>query len=250
MTAQGFQPPSYNQRRRPTNPVLFIGSVLLALLLLGGGLACVLGMGPFAPNPQSSPGPTAGVGASAQASATNTGGQSEEPTIARPSGPSPTPTLNLTPQPPNDDTALLLSHVPEGVRNSCSPGAFVEPVIALVNCTSGEEVAVYYALYPDSLGVYGEYDRRVNRTQIERDSGRCYEENADGTLTATSDRWPSEHEYTQDSQPIGRFLCNEDGPPSITWTDDRLHILAVATAPTGDSDRLVSFWAREAGPVP
>ena len=190
------------------------------------------------------PSPSASVVPTAQASEL-------QPTVRPTDGVEPTPTLDLgTPRPPNDDTERLLTHVPEGVRNSCSPGAFLEPVLALVDCTSGEEVAVYYALYANAADANQEYDRSVRRAEIDRDSGRCYDEAADGTFTATTDRWPSEHEYTLDSQPIGRYLCNEDGPPSITWTDDRLYILAVATAPTGDSDRLVSFWATEAGPVP
>ena len=174
-----------------------------------------------------------------------------EPTERPTDGGSRLPHQDLgTPRPPNDDTERLLTHVPEGVRNSCSPGAFIEPVLALVNCTSGEEVAVYYALYANAADANQEYDSSVRRAEIERDSGFCYEEGADGTFTATTDRWPSEHEYTLDNQPIGRYLCDSDGPPSITWTDDRLYILAVATAPTGDSDRLVSFWATEAGPIP
>jgi hypothetical protein len=123
-------------------------------------------------------------------------------------------------------------------------------VLALVNCTSGEDIGVYYALYATAIDANNEYDRIFRRAEIDRDSGRCYDENPDGTLTATSDRWPSEHEYTQARIPIGRYLCDSDGPPSITWIDDRLYILAVATSPTGDSDRLVSFWAREAGPIP
>ena len=250
MTANGFKPPGYYERRRSINPVLFIGLVLLALVLLGGGLACVLGMGPFAPGPTSNPSLIPSVVPTAQTTSPANSGQSGPPPIQPTDGVAPTPTLNLTPQPPNDDTQLLLSHVPEGVRNSCSPGAFVEPVIAQVNCTSGDDIAVYYALYSDAFGLYGDYDRSVSRAQIERDSGRCYDENADGTLTATGDRWPSEHEYTLAGQPIGRYLCNVDGPPSITWTDERLQILAVATAPAGDSDRLVSFWATEAGPIP
>jgi len=253
MTASGFKPPTYQESRRSINPVLFIGMVLLALVLLGGGLACVLGMGPFAPGPTtspaaaSSPAPTSAASAPASAD----GGRTEEPTNLPSGSVEPTPTPDLgTPRPPNDDTERLLTHVPEGVRNSCSPGAFIEPVLALVNCTSGEEVAVYYALYANAADANEEYARSVRGAEIERESGLCYEESAEGTFTATSDRWPSEREYTLDSQLIGRYLCNEDGPPSITWTDDRLYILAVATSPTTDSDRLVSFWATEAGPIP
>ena len=109
---------------------------------------------------------------------------------------------------------------------------------------------MYYALYANAADANQEYDRSFRRAEIDRDSGLCYEVSADGTFTATTDRWPSEHEYTLEGQPIGRYLCDNDGPPSITWTDDRLYILAVATSPTGDSDRLVSFWATEAGPIP
>ena len=251
MTASGFQPPSYPPSRRTTNPVIFIGVVLLALVLLGGGLAWVLGMGLFAPGPTNRPGPTSSPGASAGATAQPSVTGSADLHTDQPTGDVvPSPTVELTAGPANDDTARLLTHVPEAVRGSCVPGAFAEPVLARVDCTPSADISVYYAIYANLADATEAYDRAFARAQIDRDSGRCYNENADGTLTATTDSWPSEHEYTQGGSPIGRYLCNVDEPPSITWTDDRLYILAVAASPSGDSDRLVSFWAREAGPIP
>jgi len=249
MTAPTFQPPGYTPSRRPISPIIFIGVILLALVLLGGGLAWVLGMGPFAPGPTNNPGPTITPGPSPAPTAIATNGTSGEPTPGPTGDEVPSPTVELTPGPPNDDTARLLLHVPEAVRGTCAPGAFAEPVLARVDCTPNDDISVYYALYANETDATDAYDRAFGRAEIDRDSGRCYNE-ADGTFTATTDSWPSEHEYTLSGQPIGRFLCNVDGPPSITWTDDRLYILAVATSPTDDSDRLVSFWASEAGPIP
>lgn len=250
MTAS-FQPPTYPPTRRGPNPAIFIGTVLIALLLLGGGLAFVLGMGPFAPGATDGPGPTSTAAASAPATAqASVGGSTATPTDQPTSDAVPSPTVELTPGPPNDDTARLLTHVPEAVRGSCVPGAFAEPVLARVDCTPATDISVYYAIYANLADVTDAYDRAFDRAEIDRDSGRCYNENADGTLTATTDAWPSEHQYTQAGVAIGRFLCDVGEPPSITWTDERLYILAVATSPSGESDRLVSFWASEAGPIP
>jgi hypothetical protein len=249
MTA-GFQPPGYPPNRRPTNPVIFIGAALLGLVLLGGGLAWVLGMGPFARTSANTPGASSTPGPSAPRTLDATDGATDPPIEQPSSDVVPSPTVELTPGPPNDDTARLLTHVPEAVRGACVPGAFAEPVLARVDCTPATDISVYYALYENLADATDEYDRAFGRAEIDPDSGLCYTENEDGSLSATSDHWPSEHEYTQQQQPIGRYLCDIDGPPTITWTDDRLYILAVATSPTGDSDRLVSFWATEAGPIP
>ena len=245
-----YPPPSYPPSRRTTNPVIFIGLTLLALALLGVGMAWLLGMGPFAKGPAVSPGPTSSMVPTSAATARATGGQTQLPTTQPTDDQLETLPPDLTPQPANDDTTRLLGHVPEGVRNSCLPGAFLEPVIARVDCTSGDDIGVSYALYANQADMYERYDSVFAHAEIDRDSGLCYTEQSDGTFTATSDHWPSEHEYTQQEQPIGRYLCDNDGPESITWTDDRLYILAVATSPTGNSDRLVSFWASEAGPIP
>jgi hypothetical protein len=250
MTAPTFQPPGYTPSRRSINPVIFIGIILLAIVLLGGGMAWLLGMGPIGPGSTNSPGtPTTTAEPTAPATAGATSGATSEPT-AGPSGDVvPSPTVVITPGPPTDDTERLLLHVPEALRGTCIPGGFAEPVLASVDCTPSTDVSVSYALYANATDVADAYDRAFARAEIDRDSGRCYDED-DGTFTATTDAWPSEHEYTSNGEPIGRFLCDVGDPPSITWTDDRLYILAVATSPTGDSERLVSFWATEAGPIP
>jgi len=144
----------------------------------------------------------------------------------------------------------LLFHIPEAVRPTCTPATFTTPVIAAVNCLSGAEIAVTYSSYLDSGGMYAEYNASVDRAQFDHDSGLCYAVNDDGSLTATMDKWPSEHGYSVGGEPAGRFFCIERGLPTITWTDDRLAILGLATASTGDANRLVTFWLNEAGPVP
>jgi len=144
----------------------------------------------------------------------------------------------------------LLFHIPEAVRATCTPATFDLPVIAAVNCLSGAEVAVTYSAYLDPGAMNAEYNSSVDKAQFDRDSGLCYEVNADGSLTATMDKWPSEHAYTTGGNPTGRFFCIERGLPTITWTDDRFNILGLATASNGDANRLVTFWLNEAGPIP
>ena len=107
-----------------------------------------------------------------------------------------------------------------------------------------------YSAYPDAATMYADYDASVDRAQFDRDSGLCYQTNPDGTVTVTPTKWPSEHDYSVGGSPVGRYFCIERELPTITWTDDRLNIGAVATASTGDSDRLVGFWLNEAGPIP
>jgi hypothetical protein len=122
--------------------------------------------------------------------------------------------------------------------------------MAAVNCVSGAEIAVTYSAYLDAPSMYAEYNSSVDKAQFDRDSGLCYETSEDGSLTATVDKWPSEHGYTVSQDPAGHFFCIERGLPTITWTDDRFNILGLATASTGDANRLVSFWLNEAGPIP
>ena len=140
--------------------------------------------------------------------------------------------------------------MPEAIRPTCAAAVFAAPVVASVSCASGAEIAVTYSAYPDSGAMYADYDASVDRAQFDRDSGLCYQTNPDGTVTATPTKWPSEHSYTVGGAAVGRYFCIERDLPTVTWTDDRLNIGAVATASTGDFDRLVSFWLNEAGPIP
>ena len=94
------------------------------------------------------------------------------------------------------------------------------------------------------------YDAGVIAAGIDDNSGRCYNRNDAGEITATTPRWPSDNGYTIQDQPVGRYLCHDDGTTAtLTWTDDRLYVLASVGTDMANVDRLVSFWIDEAGPV-
>jgi len=253
MTAGDFEPPSYFRPQRSVSPLLLILIAAALIFVVGGVLAFAMGLGPFGTAPGSTPNsqPSADLpsaspaNASAQPSTSQpTAGQSTDatPPVQVPTGPLPTI--------PPDAMGQLLFHIPEAIRTTCTPATFTAPVIAAVNCVSGAEIGVTYSSYLDSGTMYAEYNASVDKAQFDRDSGLCYDVNSDGTVTATIDKWPSEHAYTIGSNPAGRFFCIERGLPTITWTDDRLYILGMAMASTGDANRLVSFWLNEAGPIP
>ena len=241
----GFTGPT-DSRRGPAMTALALGAIGVLVLLLVG-IAWALGLGPFAPAgtlvspsnlPASAPGSTA--------HATSTPVSSGPPSVVPES-----PTVTLPPATASTATDQLLSHVPEVLHASCAPDRFIEPALALVSCTADDgTISVSYTLYAEQASMQADYDKTVIVVGIESNSGRCYNTKDDGTLAATKSRWPSENGYTVDNVPAGRYLCYDAAVPTIAWTDDRLYILGVATASSGDSDRLVSFWATEAGPVP
>lgn len=252
MTTPEFKPPNYYTPRRSPSPLLVAVIAGVLVVLIGVGFAFLLQLGPFAPGTSQPTQPTSPAGASATALPTQPSRESPEVTRNPPSElPTEPPPVNTGPPPTaNDATGQLLAHVPETIRPTCTAAAFAAPVVASVSCISGAEVAVTYSTYPDAGTMYVNYDASVARAQFDRDSGLCYQTNPDGTVTATPTKWPSEHDYSVGSTPVGRYFCIERGLPTVTWTDDRLNIGAVATASTGDFDRLVSFWLNEAGPIP
>lgn len=255
MTAPDFKPPNYYTPRRSPSPLLVAVIAGVLVVLIGGALAVMLQLGPFAPGTsQPSAQPTAGSTSPAGSGVLPPQPSLESPQATRnPPSELPTepPPVNTGPPPTaNDATGQLLVHVPEAIRPTCSAAEFTAPVVASVSCVSGAEVAVTYSTYPDAGTMYVDYDASVDRAQFDRDSGLCYQTNPDGTVTATPTKWPSEHDYSVGDTPVGRYFCIERGLPTVTWTDDRLNIGAVATASTGDFDRLVRFWLNEAGPIP
>lgn len=230
-------------------PMPVIALVVIVVLTAAVGIV-VLGMGPFAPRATDQPTP----GSIAQQSGQPTPG----PTVAatNPTNstfPSPTtPATSSPPATPGTPTDVLLGHVPQAFRGSCTPGTFAEPAVAAITCAAeNATINVTYTLYADQPSAAAQYDSSVIAAGIEGNSGRCYTRNDDGRFVATRSRWPSENGYTINDEPVGRYLCYETGAgvPSIAWTDDRLYILAVAMSSGGDIDRLVDFWANEAGPV-
>ena len=108
-----------------------------------------------------------------------------------------------------------------------------------------------YSLYADQPSMAAVYDAAVIAAGIDDNSGRCYNRDDAGAITATTSRWPSEDGYTIQDEPVGRYLCRDDGTSStIMWTDDRLYILATASTDKAHVDALLSFWIDEAGPIP
>lgn len=252
MTVDGFKPPSYYgqpPRRAPSVALVALVAIVL-VVVIGGGLAFALNVGPFAPAPTNqgaAPTPTVSpqVTGPSASMATTPPGSTLEPTAA----PTEVPPPSNGPPTPSSATAELLSHVPEGIRDSCLPTDFLEPTLAMVSCVVGEgQITVDYAKYPDLDSMNAAYNERVRGAEIETDSGLCFTAEG-GPISATPNRWPAEHLYNVDGQPAGRYLCLDPGAPSINWTDDRLTILGSATAGPEFLDRLASFWANEAGPI-
>ena len=255
MTVDGFKPPSYlgqPPRRAPSRALVALVAILL-VVVIGGALAFALRIGPFAPAPTPgaalpTPSSSPGTGSTDSPSATPAPGSTLQPTAQSTDIPPP----SHVPATPNSATAELLSHVPEGIRDSCLHTDFLEPIIAKVSCAIGDgEITVDYATYPDLDSMYAAYDEIVRIAEIETDSGLCF--TAQGSaISATPNRWPAEHTYDVDGQPVGRYLCAGPPPsfPSINWTDERLMILGVASSGPAFADRLATFWVNDAGPVP
>lgn len=252
MTAEGFKPPSYYgqpPRRAPSRTLVAVVVVVL-VIVLGVGVALALRIGPFTPaptNPGSSPIPTSPLATASSQSplATAPPGSTAVPTIT----PTGVPPPSDVPATPNTATGELMSHLPEGIRDSCFPTDFLEPVLATVSCVIGDgEITVDYEKYPDLDSMYAAYNDRVRVAEIETDSGLCFTSDG-GTISATPNRWPAERPYNVDGLPVGRYLCVNAIGPSINWTDEGLLILGVASAGPAFVDRLVTFWVNDAGPV-
>ncbi len=146
---------------------------------------------------------------------------------------------------------MLLAHIPDDVRSSCITGT-AEHAPAAADCSSAVGgLAVRYVLYGDAATMDSTYSAIAANAQIEPDTGSCFVAQADGLVSATPDRWPSENAYDVDGAPAGRYVCQVlDDQPTIIWTDEDLDILGQATASAGDYDPLVTFWLRDSGPIP
>jgi hypothetical protein len=96
-----------------------------------------------------------------------------------------------------------------------------------------------YTLFGTREEMQAAYELLRLAAQIEPDTGNCEDETT----------WPAEDGYTIGSVSTGRYLCVTAGFPVIHWTDDRFNILAQVSSPLSDYDRLLDFWANEAGPI-
>ena len=144
-----------------------------------------------------------------------------------------------------------MAHIPEALRPACAPASFEEPVLAVLSCTAlADSIVVTYTLYADQPSMAAVYDAAVIAAGIDDSSGRCYNRDDDGEITVTISRWPAENDYTIQDEPVGRYLCQNDATTAtMTWTDDRLYVLARASSDTAAVNELISFWIDEAGPL-
>jgi hypothetical protein len=140
-------------------------------------------------------------------------------------------------------------HIPNALRSTCQTGPFLEPVVAMLYCTTDDGViSVQYAAYPDADSMNAAYGASVALTEIDPGSGRCYVQTSDGTITAALGRWPAEQPYSVAGEEVGRYLCFEENQPTVVWTDERLNIMTIASGPAEAVDRLVTFWVLRSGP--
>jgi hypothetical protein len=233
-------------------PFVMVGAVsvfFLAIVLLVGG-AVALKIGPFA-RPPGTPTPFRSAAPSlvaVEGTETPAPEDSDQPPDTQaPATPTPRPTPRPSFANAYDE---LLSHVPERLRESCEAADIQPSLLAATVCHSDDGViSVEYYTYTSQDDMYVNYNELFHGAQIDADSGRCYEGGRDET-TATQNKWPAEHEYSTNEQPVGRYLCMDlTDVPGIIWTDDRSNVLAIVKALDGGADRLVRFWLNEAGPI-
>lgn len=171
--------------------------------------------------------------------------QTSAPTATASPTPTPSPTIPL----PTDAAGRLLAHIPAALRATCTTSS-PQHALAAAECSPQQGgLTVRYTLYPDAESMDAAYSTIAAQAQIEPDTGSCFVAQANGSVSATPDSWPSEQQYKVDGLPAGRYACLVlANQPTIAWSDERLDILGQASATSGDYDRLVTFWLRDAGP--
>jgi hypothetical protein len=168
---------------------------------------------------------------------------SEVPTETASAAPTPSPT---SPIPPSsvpsgvDPTQVLLGHIPEEFRDTCTVNPGIAPQLAISACSADNgELLMTYTLFATREDMQAAYDLLMAAALIEPDTGTCSDETT----------WPTENGYTIGGVDTGRYLCVVAGFPTIHWTDDRFNILAQVSHALSNYDRLLDFWANEAGPI-
>lgn len=216
--------------------VLLVGGLaFLVVLAVGVGALFALGIGPFA---RATPRPVPTLVAQPSPTAA--------PVTPKPTGviasPAPSPTGGAAPTPSGDPKAALLSHIPDGIADSCfvtTPDS-ESTIVAIALCEAdGGDIKVTYFQYATYDSMFLAYSGFRLASQIEPDSGDC-----DDPAT-----WPTENNYNIEGVSAGRLLCTEElSETSLYWTDDRLNILSQATHTKGNHQRLINFWVRDSGP--
>jgi hypothetical protein len=212
---------------------------LVIVLAVGVGALFAFGLGPFAPptptpiaRPSSAPTPVATVAPTLAPTSAPVATTAASPTVE------PSATASVVPN--GDATALLLTHVPAALVDSCSASPGSAPIVVLASCIADDGVIeVTYFQYDSRDSMFQAYEGFRLISEIEPGTGDCNDPTT----------WPAEDVYNIDEQPSGRWLCTEAlGQTTIYWTDDRLTILSQATHTTADYARLVEFWVGESGP--
>ena len=128
---------------------------------------------------------------------------------------------------PSADESELLTHVPEGIRDSCGryDSVFVGAIVA-VSCVAPGVDLVVYTQFPDSDTAGIQFGDLRETSGVERDSGNP----TDGSC-------PAEGTYTQgdDDATRGRVVCyiDSDGAARYAWVDVELAIIVEALGPLG-----------------
>ena len=253
MTTPDFKPPNYYTPRRSPSPLIVAVIAGVLAVLIGVGLAFLLQLGPFAPGTsQPTSNPTSSAGSTRPANPSGRAWSRPRPRRIR--------RRSYRLDPPRSTPG---HHPPRMTpRGSCSPtyprqsGRRVRRGVRGASCRIGE-LRIGRRNRGDVLGL-PRCRQRCTPTTTPASTGHSSTATAACATrrirTGRSRRRPQvavrASDYSIGGSPVGRYFCIERELPTITWTDDRLNIGAVAAASTGDSDRLVSFWLNEAGPIP
>ena len=229
-----YIPPQPVERRPPT--ALLAAIAILALVVLVAAVYLIFNGG----GPPSSPGPTQRASTSASTVAA-TPANSQAPRTGAPT----TGASLLPPTPRGSPTTAyeaFLLHVPDAIRPSCAQNATTDPAIEFsAQCATTDGIVVIYDEYGSADAMNAAYQAEFASIHIDANSGSC-EDHA---------TWPAESTYDVNGAPAGHRLCADvAGAPTITWTDDQLGILSVATGSAADAPGLIAFWTNEAGPIP
>lgn len=229
-----YIPPQPVERRPPV--ALLAAIAVLALIVLVAAVYLIFNSGGSTSNPS----PTSRASTSAS-SVTATPANSQPPRTGAPTTGASQPPPTLRASPTTAYEAFLL-HVPGAIRPSCAQNATTDPAIEFsTQCATTTGIAVIYDEYGTVDSMNAAYQAGFASIHIDANSGSCEDHST----------WPAESTYDVNGAPAGHRLCADAaGAPTITWTDDQLDILSVATGSAADAPGLIAFWTNEAGPIP
>ena len=216
--------------------ILLAAITVLALFVIAAAVYLVFNSGA----PSSSPGPTQRASSSASNVATSPANSQPPRTGVPTTGASLLPpTLRAS---PTTAYEAFLLHVPDAIQPSCAQNATTDPAIAFsTQCATATGIVVIYDEYGSVDAMNAAYQAQFATIHIDANSGSC-EDHA---------TWPAESTYDVNGAPAGHRLCADvAGVPTITWTDDQLDTVSVATGSAADVPGLIAFWTNEAGPIP